>query len=306
MFSEFKMASQVNSFATDDGNCSALNLIDEQHVPVSVRPRKRKAKVQKDWVYQLSYETESEALKMVKDEETWAKRTWNKTEEGAKHYYRCNKVKKVGAQCDAELYLLYRSDSLHVDVFKTINAHVHPDQKPFTQEVKSKIEQYMMQGDKPIVIDRKLREEGIVLDNMVQIRNYLSRCKQKAFGNSRLTAGELHNWCVNNSTVPECMDAMYVLAHDIKLTETNDGIANVRVLITTKRLLSLVRSMHILHADGTHSLNWEGLPTIVIGTTDMSRAFRPVAIAVVANETREDYKFVFQSIADAVPENNIR
>lgn len=292
----------LDSLITEDGEYSTADFVTT--TPEPAIPRIRKRKVMKEWKFVTTFTSESSALEMVEEEDTWAKKTKSNTIEGLKHYYRCNKVRK-DQTCEAELYVLYRNDSLDVDIYKTCKDHCHPAPHPLTIGAKAKIKENMTNGMKPKAIQLKLEKAGIYL-TIIQIRNYMTRCKRSMFGNSGMTAGDLLEWCYANSIEPADPDKMYALGHDIKLTDNNDGIQHLRVFITTKNLLRIMESTNLLHADGTYKLLWERLPAIVVGTTDMTRKFRPIGVAITFHETAEDYRFVFQTIANKLPNHNIR
>lgn len=62
----------------------------------------------------------------------------------------------------------------------------------------------------------------------------------------------------------------------------------------------------LIHADGTYKLNWQGLPVLVVGTTDRQRKFVLGGIAVCIGETEEDYKFVFDALAKFYANNGVQ
>lgn len=117
-----------------------------------------------------------------------------------------------------------------------------------------------------------------------------------------MTIGQFATCCSNNSTVPDSPHTPYVLAYTV--TANKEETPHIRAVITTPHLLGTAKLTDKLHADGTYKLNWEGLPTIVVGTTDVSRSFRPIAIAVVSTEKEEDDTFVFKAISDTLPKPN--
>lgn len=51
--------------------------------------------------------------------------------------------------------------------------------------------------------------------------------------------------------------------------------------------------------DGTHKLNWNKLPAIVVGTVDTQQVFHMAALAIVSDEKTETYQRVLKSCADA-------
>lgn len=122
----------LDSFTTENAS-----LIGESNISLtsSVRAPKR-ARVLKNWVFVESFENEAKAKDVIINEDTWKIRSTNRTKEGRKVMYRCNKVQKDMDPCPSELYLFYHCDSLRVDIYKTIEEHHHKVLKVFTPEVK--------------------------------------------------------------------------------------------------------------------------------------------------------------------------
>lgn len=289
----------LDSFTTENAS-----LIGESNISLtsSVRAPKR-ARVLKNWVFVESFENEARAKDVVIKEDTWKIRSTNRTKEGRKVIYRCNKVQKDMDPCPSELYLFYHCDSLRVDIYKTIEEHHHKVLKVFTPEVKKYIEKCVDDGMKSRAIWKKLIQKKIELKNKTQLDNYISRYRQRKYGSPVISVGDFLRWCKSNSSVPDDPNAPFVLSH---YTNEESDKYTIRALITTKNMLSLVPRTNRLHADGTYKLNWEGLPTIVVGTTDEARTFRVIGIGIVSSETKADYEFIFRAIAESCPENKIR
>lgn len=277
---------------------------DDSAISVGVK-RKRQPNKERNWTLFQSFANAELAEKFVESEYVWGTKDKNDTQKGLKKYFRCNQVKKSGEQCSAELYLLYKSTGLEVDAYKTVNDHFHSDiaRKELTSEMKTIIDQLNDLGVKPNRIRMELEQKGWKLKNMTILYNYLSRSKNKE-GDGQITVGDLKKWCIDNSIVPVSHDKPYVVNHDIEVS--NDLVVHIRVVISTIRLLSRGNITDRLHADGTYKLNWEGFPTIVVGTTDLTKSFVPIAVAIVMNETREDYRYVFESVKNSLSTCNIR
>jgi hypothetical protein len=62
-------------------------------------------------------------------------------------------------------------------------------------------------------------------------------------------------------------------------------------------------SQHI-HADATYKLIWQGFPVLVIGTTDLNKAFHPFGLAICSNEKTKDFQFIFNSLQTAMQKIN--
>jgi hypothetical protein len=75
----------------------------------------------------------------------------------------------------------------------------------------------------------------------------------------------------------------------------------MRIFFTTKRLLLITtNNNHYICADATYKLIWQGYPVHIVGTTDRAKKFHPFGLLICINEKEEDFKFMFQSVKDAV------
>ncbi len=101
----------------------------------------------------------------------------------------------------------------------------------------------------------------------------------------------LLDWCESHGAVPTCDDEPFVIGKEI--TVDSDVVHHLRISLSTKRLLSLVRYADVLHADGTYKLNWNGYPVLLVGTSDKNRVFHPISISICYQEESEDYEFIF-------------
>ncbi len=71
-----------------------------------------------------------------------------------------------------------------------------------------------------------------------------------------------------------------------------------RFFVTTKRLLQFAsKAQSLLHTDATYSVNWNGFPLLIIGTSDLNRTFHPLGCALCSKEAHFDYKFLFSCLA---------
>ena len=78
--------------------------------------------------------------------------------------------------------------------------------------------------------------------------------------------------------------------------DDSDKTPKIRILFTTKRLISLMSLASNVHADATYKLNWNGYPVIVTGCTDKSGWFHPFCLAITTAETETDFAFIFSTI----------
>ena len=75
------------------------------------------------WEKIAAYFNDQEAKVAVASENTWSVYNTNNSSDGRKVYYRCNKVKLRGTQCNANLQVYYPNNSHEVIVYKTTSPH---------------------------------------------------------------------------------------------------------------------------------------------------------------------------------------
>lgn len=138
------------------------------------------------------------------------------------------------------------------------------------------------------------------MPTVTQLNNFLQYATKKSEeGEPSMTIGEIALWCKNRMTAPtQEANEPFVISHS---TGTNpDGTALVRVFVSTPRLLEWATFNEVVHIDATYKLVWEGLPVIVVGTTDKDRHFHPSGLGVCSGETGQDYAFVFKALVDGI------
>ena len=81
-------------------------------------------------------------------------------------------------------------------------------------------------------------------------------------------------------SIPDDEDEPFVLAHcidaDSQLAEDQD----LKIVSTTKRLLSIAEKSRMIQANTTYKLLWQGYPVIIMGTSDLDNIFHPYELAV--------------------------
>jgi hypothetical protein len=273
--------------------------------------KKRKTKRNRNWIRETTFSTKVDALSAIEKEGQWSFHYRNQTSEGIKEYYRCNKVKLRGQQCDAALHILYDATSDDVIIFKTSNDHTHAmnnlRNEQFTETTKLEIIKLVELKLKPKAILQALLEKGVTA-KMSQLRNYLANYKRKKYGSSTISLGELEHWCEQTSNIPDEEDVPFVVSYVIIYDEECDDDeeaddeerSKFRIFISTKRLLKHASGAKKLHVDATYKLIWQGFPVLIIGTSDMDRHFHIFGMAICTNEKTTDFKFIYQSICNGL------
>jgi len=289
--------------------------ISEEEVDIeipneSLRSTQRRNKRNREWSKENTYQSKDEVINFINLEKTWSCSFTNKTYNGKKVYYRCNKVKKCSEQCPAGIYIHIINSSEDIDLFRTAEGHNHNNLDAINRlssELKEEIEMLFHLNVKPKRILEKLKEKGLVPKNKSQVSNYLNKLKEKIYGPNKISLGELEEWCINHSEIPDSDDKAFVISYVINYSDKDeyngddDGdVSQFRVFISTKRLLKVALHSKIVHADATYKLVWEGMPVLIIGTSDMDRHFHTFGIGVCSNEKKDDFAFIFQSLVDGL------
>ncbi|CAF4225836.1 unnamed protein product [Rotaria sordida] len=77
----------------------------------------------------------------------------------------------------------------------------------------------------------------------------------------------------------------------------DNGGNKFRIFISSIHLLNIVSISQHIHADTTYKVIWQGFPGLVIGTTDLNKAFHPFGLAICSNEKKtKDFEFIFNSV----------
>ena len=261
------------------------------------------------------FSTKNDAMEYVNLKTTWSCNYTNNTNEGKKIYFRCNQAKKREEQCPAGLYLLIKHDSEEVALFKTRESHQHSmmNSKSLSDQAKKEIEKLFDLNLKPKRMLEMLRDKGIMLKNKTQLNNYLVKLRHNKYGPNKISLGELENWCIEHSNLPETDNEAFVVAYHVKygdgdddddcaddISDDIDHESTFRVFISTKKLLRNSLKSKIIHDDATYKLNWEGMHVLIVGISDLDRHFHPCGIAVCSNEKTSDFEFIFNSLKAGV------
>ena len=282
--------------------------------------QKRMKKRQRNWVEEMVFNNSEEAEEAVIKENHWSYHYTNTTVAGKKKFFRCNKVKTRGKQCDAGIYLLFDSTNDKVVLFRATSDHTHDriQEKPsrIPNEAKKLIQELYELKLKPKAIVEVLHERGITLPSISQLNNFLRTIKNTKLGPTSISLGEIEQWCLESSqSILESDDTPFVASYQIVYNDDNendDGVADddsnenkFRFFITTKRLLQIASRSKRIHADATYKLLWQGFPVLIIGTSDLDRHFHPLGMSVCSNETIEDFRFVFRGLQEGIQKLNL-
>uniref|UniRef100_A0A914WUV5 MULE transposase domain-containing protein n=1 Tax=Plectus sambesii TaxID=2011161 RepID=A0A914WUV5_9BILA len=272
----------------------------EDHAEATVQPLLRG----KGHTYKTigKFSNANEADDFMKSEGGWTLKSRNETSEGRKDLYtwkfnrrQLNGVRPM-ARCMALVCLHYADDSLNVTLLSNGASRMHdgmPVDRGLSAEQKEAVDDIFASGiQRPKLVLNELRRRGIPEPKLTRLKAYLAALRQKKYGSSRATFGELYQWCIERSKIPEDMDTPFVE----QVFDDSDKTPKIRILFTTKRLISLTSLASNVHADATYKLNWNGYPIIVTGCTDKSGRFHPFCLAITTAETETDFAFIFSTI----------
>ncbi|CAG5039897.1 unnamed protein product [Parnassius apollo] len=162
-----------------------------------------------------------EAEKFVSNEKTWSRNYTRDSDEGQERFYRCNKVKSKGPQCDCALYLLFVNDCNDILIFKTTSEHNHDQigtrsEYGIPENVKREINK---------LFDLRLKPKSILeaLNNMTGIKaplkrklnNYLYDRRREKFGRAAIYLGELEKWIFDRTTIPDDENEVFVFSYHV-------------------------------------------------------------------------------------------
>lgn len=277
-------------------NTSAMNEGgDAENDEVGVAAVKNKRCV-RDWVLVATYNTEQEAMDVVKQEATWSKKTTSRNDAGSRDLYRCIKIKaRAKEQCAAGLVILYHNGSPSVSIYRSKNDHNHDTlserSKQIEEPVIDAVTKYVSEGVGRKQIMNRLHDDKLAVPTKNQINNLYASIQQQIRGPSTISLSELETVLNEHSNVPDDLNQGFVLGHRIvERKEIQFGF-----VISSKKLLSNAIGKKLIAADTTYKILWQGFPVAPIGTVDQNRHFHLVAMCVSSNEKEEDFTFFFSN-----------
>ncbi|CAF2911546.1 unnamed protein product [Rotaria sp. Silwood2] len=277
--------------------------IIEEHSVRNENKRVHRKKKTKFWIKEATFNNAGEAEASIKSE--WSKHYTNYTADGRRVYYRCRKAKRHGLQCSSSISLLHHADSDKVTMYRTEADHDHYDNEAhgIAKDVKQCIEELCNDGiKKPKLIIRALQSRQLKVPTYAQLNNYLGYYKRKKYGSHTISLGELNQWCQDNSNVPSHENKAFVVSYKIlyddeEYEDVDDTSGRIfRLFLSSVRFLNIGSVASHINAGATFKLVWQGFPVLVIGTTDLSKAFHPLGLAICSNEKAEDFELICNAL----------
>lgn len=94
--------------------------------------------VNKVWKFVKIFKNAKCADEFLRSEKTWLFHYQDKIEDGARIYYKCNKINLEGPECPAELYLLFHKTSGAVILYRAEDNHYHNTNLPSNYDISNK------------------------------------------------------------------------------------------------------------------------------------------------------------------------
>lgn len=263
----------------------------------SIQPHKKR-RIHKTYLFEKEFASKEDAESTIAMENTWSKYYQTSSSAGERRTYRCKKVKYSSEQCSASLYLLFKSNSDNVVLFRAVNEHDH-DQKLtriFEMDLTIKdeiVRLYQLGITKPMQIKGALMRKGLEPPNATHLTSLLKKLRDQVYGGNNISLTALDAWLEENSTIPIEKTDPFVVHKEISL---NENAPYFRFFVSSKQLLHAAINADKVHADATYKLIWQGFPVLQVGTTDMHRQFHPFGIAVCTKENRDDFRFLFEAV----------
>ena len=148
----------------------------------------------------------------------------------------------------------------------------------------------------------RIRKEKLRVPHKAQLVSFLQALRVKKFGPARICAADLQSWCEERLKIPADEDEVFVVDFHIRATSYDVADQELRIVLSTRRLLSIFKKSRMLQADATYKLLWNGFPVLLVGTSDSIRVFHPFLLSVTSGETAEDFEFVFRALHNFHPE----
>jgi len=218
------------------------------------------------------------------------RKSYQKSSEGSKEFYVCSKK-----SCKAKMYVLFPSDTDMAKIFLSQEEHVHEiEVKGLPVEAKNVATEMISRNCKPNQIKKSILDKSISPLTITQIRNLKSRIRQKEnremISNPDLgfSYADLNLYCYNNREIPAIEDSPFVISHKA-------GTATF--IMTSRRLISLAKSMICIHIDATYKLIWQDHPVLIFGGSDLHKVFHPYAVAIIESESQSEMVYVLQEFS---------
>lgn len=176
-------------------NQSRGSVPDYVSSPETDLPQTKRPKTEKNWTKIRDFVNNDDAENFLLSEKCWSKYTTKQTVCGDKAYYRCNRSKLRGKQCESGAYLLYDSKTPTVVLFKSSNDHscVTDGNASKNIPISDDIKEFIKKSFNDVVRTRKqiqckLAAAKLLIPTKNQLNNFLKTLREESFGRQRLAS----------------------------------------------------------------------------------------------------------------------
>lgn len=263
------------------------------------------------WSNVATYSTFTEAHKFIVSE-GFKKHNFKDGENGRKTNYFCGRVKqKAKSKCKAKHRIVQSAHRTDFQVEASDVAHTcteleETDLASSASEEMAKLviecRAKRMTAKNIVEHINSLKKDHNLFPNqktpkVSQIYNILRQNKNATLPTIEYL-GELIEWCEENMDTPGDIDKPFVIGLDFSDDVTKT--ASFRLVVSTKRMIEHCGKVERLCVDATYKLVWQDYPFMVVGFIDKAKKFHPLAFALCVQETTADFRFIFESLAEAV------
>lgn len=259
------------------------------------------------WLPIKKYDDFKEAENVVREEGLWSISTRKHTHKGNRVEYRCRKGDyRTINECPARLYILYHNDSSHASIFKIDAEHRHMKstsegracrKRGLSEELKKFVKLKFEEGiEKPISIMALIEKANFIEPPKSKIEYYLRMLRHAKYGKPSFSSGEINNWCEERKRIPIEEDTSFVLDYIVDCNFSNIEQRDLKMFVSSKRLLNNMNRSQMIQIDATYKLIWQGFSVFVVGTSDKNQVFHPVGLGVCNDKMASDYEFIFKSL----------
>jgi hypothetical protein len=264
------------------------------------RPPRKKRRINRIWSEHEVFDSAKEAEDVVTSRGIWKKHTSSTNSTGKRVEYRCTAGMYRKNECPAGLYLLYDACSEKVSLYETEcghDNHVTDPTRGLSTDLKEYIRKKFSEGvTKPNSLLNSIRQAGLKEPDKSKLVAFLKTVREAKYGSPTISAAELYTWCEEKKKTPRDEDEPFVLDYLVEAKSRNVDDRDLKIVISTRRLLSLCRRSPLVQIDATYKLIWQGYPVIIAGTTDKNKVFHPFLLAVTTCERADDFEFVFHAL----------
>lgn len=270
---------------------------EDEDVCSPVPKRRRSNRI---WLLRETFNSSKEAEDAVQARKIWKKSASSRTTAGLRVEYRCTAAKYRINECPAAVYLLYHSENTTVSLYETTDCHANHIDDPargLSKEMKTFVEDlYRNKVTKPNAILDVMRQRKMTEPPKSKLVSFLATLRVEKYGQPTVSASDIRTWCAGRSYIPDDIDEPYVIRFDVHAESNDVNEQELKIVFSTRRLLSLCTKSVLVQTDATYKLVWQGYPVLLVGTSDAAKKFHPYAAAVTKGETAQDFEFLFRAL----------